>query len=274
MPAQIEHIYNILCVDDNKDNLFALNALLETHKNIISIEVLNAKDALNVLLTKRIDLILLDVQMPDINGFELAKMIKSNKKTKDIPIIFVTAVFRSDEFIKEGFKLGAIDYITKPIDDNQLLNKITLYLKIFDQKNKLLQSEKKFYDIAQSIGDGIYTLDNNQKTTFINNEALKMLGFTYDELINKIIHDYIHYKTIDNIPISSKECAVHQTILSGEKFTNEDQYLVKKDGSFLHVSLVATPLFNNDHVVGTVVVFRDKTHHGKIHFLEHEKIEN
>ncbi|MCX6051451.1 MAG: response regulator [Campylobacterales bacterium] len=274
MPEQIEHIYNILCVDDNKDNLFALNALLETHKNIISTEVLNAKDALNVLLTKKIDLILLDIQMPDINGFELAKMIKSNKRTKDIPIIFVTAVFRSDEFIKEGFKLGAIDYITKPIDDNQLLNKITLYLKVFDEKNKLLQSEKKFYDIAQSIGDGIYTLGNDQKTTFINNEALKMFGFNYDELINKVIHDYIHYKTIDNMPIPSKECSVHKTILSGDRFANEDQYLVKKDGDFLHVSLVATPLFSNDTVVGTVVVFRDKTHEEKIHFLEHEKIEN
>ena len=118
--------YTILCIDDNKNNLFTLNALLSTVENINSIEVLGAKEALNVLLTQKIDLILWDVQMPDINGFELATMIKSNKKTRDIPIIFVTAVFKSEEFISQGFEIGAVDYLTKPIDDNQLLNKITL----------------------------------------------------------------------------------------------------------------------------------------------------
>ena len=126
--------YSILCVDDHQSNLFTLNALLSSVENIDSIEVLGGKEALNVLLTQHIDLILCDVQMPDINGFELAKMIKSNRKTKHIPIIFVTAVFKSEEFIKQGFEIGAVDYITKPIDDNQLLNKITLYLKIFEQK--------------------------------------------------------------------------------------------------------------------------------------------
>ena len=79
-----------------------LKSLLQTQKNIVSFEALNSKEALSLLLTQKIDLILLDVQMPDINGFELAKIIKSNKKTKDIPIIFVTAVFKSEEFIKDG----------------------------------------------------------------------------------------------------------------------------------------------------------------------------
>lgn len=274
MPEQLTSTYNILCVDDNKNNLFTLNALLQTQKNIKSTEVLTAKEALNVLLTKKIDLILLDVQMPDINGFELAKIIKSNKKTKDIPIIFVTAVFKSEEFIKEGFEIGAVDYITKPIDDHQLLNKITLYLKVFDQKNRLAQSEKRFYDIAQSIGDGIYTLDTERKTTFINNEALKMLGFEYEDLINKNIHDYIHYKDIKNQPITSKDCQIHKTIIDGEKYIRENEYFLKKDGTFLQVSLVVTPLFVDYKIVGTVVIFRDKMHQQRILSLEEEKTKN
>lgn len=266
--------YSILCVDDHQSNLFTLNALLSSVENIDSIEVLGGKEALNVLLTQHIDLILCDVQMPDINGFELAKMIKSNRKTKHIPIIFVTAVFKSEEFIKQGFEIGAVDYITKPIDDNQLLNKITLYLKIFEQKNRLAQSEKKFYDIAQSIGDGIYTLDVEQKVTFINTEALSLLGFEKKELIGKVIHEYIHYKDINNKPVSLKECPVHRSMESGEAYKNEHEVLIKKDGSFLNVSMVVTPLYSENAIIGSVAVFSDKTAHNRVHKLEQDKIKN
>jgi len=272
--SEIVHNYNILCVDDNENNLFTLSTLLKTLKNVQSIEALNAKDALQILLTKQIDLILLDVQMPEINGYELTKMIKSNKKTKDIPIIFVTAVFKSEEFIKEGFKLGAVDYLTKPIDDNQLLNKISLYLRVFEEKNKVAQSEKRFYDIAQNVGNGVYILDMHHKTTFINNEALRILGFTYEELINKNIHDYIHYKDINNNLIEPRNCPVHNTLKDGHIYIDNDEYLVTKDGSFVPVSIVVTPLSIGHAIFGTVVVFTDKTHIEKVSFLEKEKIKN
>ncbi len=274
MQRDIEHKYNILCIDDNKNNLFTLNALLSTVKNIHSTEVLSAKEALDVLLSKQIDLILCDVQMPNINGFEFARMIKSNKKTKNIPIIFVTAVFKSEEFVQEGFEIGAVDYVTKPIDDNQLLNKITLYLKIFDEKNKLVHSEKLLYDVVQSIGDGVYTLDKDGKTTFINNEALKLLGFRSSELMGKRIHDYIHYKDINSIKILSDKCIVHHSMIDGEKYRSNNEYLIKKDGSYIPVSMVITPLYIDNNIVGTVAVFKDKTKQNKINNLEDEKIKN
>ena len=274
MSKDIEHIYNILCVDDNKNNLFTLSALLATLESVNSIEAISAKEALNILLSHSIDLILCDIQMPDINGFELAKMIKSNKKTKHIPIIFVTAVFKSDEFIAQGFEIGAIDYITKPIDDNQLISKITLYLKIFEEKKKLLQSEKRFYDIAQSIGDGIYTLDINSKTTFINKEALELLQFKTHELMGKKIHDYIHYKDGNNREILSNECKIHSSMFNGEEYRSENEFLVKKDGTLLPVSIVSTPLYMKNEIVGTVTIFRDKTKQKRIEHLEEEKSKN
>ncbi len=266
--------YTILCVDDNKNNLFTLSALLETTGEINTIEALSAKEGLDVLLKKHVDLILLDVQMPEMNGFEFAKLVKSNKKTKDIPIIFVTAVFKSDEFVKEGFELGAVDYLTKPIDDHQLLNKISLYLKLFEQNIKLQQSEKKFIDIAQSIGDGIYTLDLENKTTFINKQALLMLGFKKNELLGKPIHDYIHYKTIDNEMIKASECSIHKVSITENIFTNVNTHFVKKDGTFLSVSLLATPIYDENDVMGTVVIFRDKRQEDKINELENEKVKN
>ncbi|WP_324170557.1 HD domain-containing phosphohydrolase [Sulfurimonas sp.] len=274
MPTVEIFKYKILSIDDNKNNLFTLNALLSTVGNIVPIEAVGAKEALDILLTQHIDLIICDVQMPDINGFELAKLIKSNKKTKDIPIIFVTAVFKSDDFIAQGFELGAVDYLTKPIDDNQLLNKITLYLKIFEQKNQLQQSEKNFYDIAQSIGDGIYTLTIDGKTSFINNEALKLLGFDSKELLNVKIHDYIHYKNSENKPLLFHDCSVYKCMNDGEIYSNENEVLVKKDGLFLHVSMLVTPLYADNNIVGSVVIFKDKTHQNTINVLKEEKIKN
>jgi len=262
--------YTVLCIDDNQNNLYSLNALLSTMKDIQSIEVLSAKEALNTLLSQQIDLILCDVQMPDINGFEFAKMIKSNKKTRDIPIIFVTAVFKSDEFIEQGFEIGAVDYLTKPIDDNQLVNKIRLYLKIFDEKNKAKHSEKRFYDIAQSIGDGIYALDTNNETTFINNKALELLGFKKNELFGKKIHDYIHYKDKENNQILAKDCHVHHSMINGGIYMS-DEYLIKKDGSFLSVFLKVTPLYENNNIIGTVAIFRDKTSENLVDKLEQDK---
>ena len=80
-----------------------------------------------------------------------------------------------------------------------LLNKIRLYLKIFHEQRNILNSEKRFYDIAQSISDGIYTIDFQTKTTFINKEALRLLGYRNKELLGKKIHDFIHYKdNLDN----------------------------------------------------------------------------
>ena len=266
--------YNVLCVDDNENNLFTLNALLKTQNNIKSTEVLNAKEALRILLTKQIDLILLDVQMPDINGFELARMIKSNKKTKDVPIIFITAVFKSEEFVKEGFKIGAVDYVTKPIDDNHLLNKISLYLQVFDERNRATQSEKRLHDVAQSIGDGIFTLDANHKTTFINDAALKMLGFAHDELLNKNIHEYIHYKDVNNKQILLKDCFVRASMKEGRTCRSDDQHFIKKDGGFLPTSMIVTPLVDDGNVSGTIVVFKDRTQKEKIITLEAEKVKN
>jgi len=266
--------YTILCVDDNENNLFTLKSLFEDNSDISTVLALGAQEALKILLKQKVDLVLLDIQMPDINGFELAKMIKSNKKTKDIPIIFLTAFFKSEEFIREGYELGAIDYLTKPIDDHQLLNKVSLYLKIFQEKNKLKQSEKRFYDIAQSIGDGIYTLNLKKELTFINDEALKMLGYKKKDLLGKKIHDIIHYKDRDNQSIEPNDCKIHHTMLIGERYSSNDELLMKKDGTLVPVSIMSVPLYEDSNIVGVVAVFHDNTKQNRIRKLEDEKLKN
>ncbi|MBF0563685.1 MAG: hybrid sensor histidine kinase/response regulator [Nitrospirae bacterium] len=145
-------IYNILCVDDNENNLFSLGVLLSELEGCKILKANSGKAALEILLAVEIDLILLDIQMPEMDGFEVAELVKSNRRTKDIPVIFLTAVFKSEEFIKKGYRTGAIDYLTKPIDDNQLLNKLNLYIKLFDREKTLKELNRTIYQrVAEQL---------------------------------------------------------------------------------------------------------------------------
>lgn len=131
------YIYNILCVDDNDSNLITYEALISEHKGCRVLTADSASRALEILLKESVDLILLDIRMPEMDGFELAKLLKSNKRTRGIPVVFITAVFKEEEFLQQGYKIGAVDYLTKPINDHHLMNKINLYLKLFEKEKEL-----------------------------------------------------------------------------------------------------------------------------------------
>ncbi len=123
---------NILIVDDNYNNLFTLKSLLSNLENCYIIDANSGEEALKRLLEYKIDLILLDIQMPKMDGFEIATILKSSKDTMEIPIIFLTAVFKEEEFINKGYNIGALDYLTKPIDNNKLLEILRLYKFLMD----------------------------------------------------------------------------------------------------------------------------------------------
>ena len=154
----------ILIVDDFEANLISLEYLLNDYfKDIVVLKANSGEEALKISLEQNIDFIILDIQMPGMDGFEVAKFLKLNKKTKDIPIIFLTAAFKEDEFQKRGFEVGAVDYLTKPINNHQLTNKLRLYIEVF-RKNRelervnytlteLLIENRKQKEILQSILD-------------------------------------------------------------------------------------------------------------------------
>jgi CheY-like chemotaxis protein len=143
-------MFNILVVDDDKNNRFSIGALLEE----LSVNVIEAEDgesALGKLMEKKIDLIILDVQLPDYNGFQLAKMIKSRKSTKEIPIILATAVFKAQVFVEQGFEAGAIDYVLKPINNKILTSKVKYYIKLDDEKNAIILERNMYKNAIDKI---------------------------------------------------------------------------------------------------------------------------
>ena len=134
---QEDMIYSILIVDDNSNNLFTLRTIIHQYIHAEVLEAASGEKALDIMINRSVDLIILDIQMDGMDGFETASIIKSRKRTQDIPIIFLTAAYISDEFQKRGFKIGASDYLTKPIDDYQLINRIKVYLKLIEKERHM-----------------------------------------------------------------------------------------------------------------------------------------
>ena len=118
----------ILIVDDNPKNIQVLGKTLHDMGYNVSIATAG-KQALDSVKKEKPDLILLDVQMPEMDGFEVCKIIKESPDTKSIPIIFLTAVVESDRIIN-GFELGAVDYITKPFNSAELSARVSTHLEI------------------------------------------------------------------------------------------------------------------------------------------------
>ena len=143
----------ILCVDDIEANLYTLEAIiLQKKESYKVVTALSGQEALSVLLYQDIDMILLDVMMPEMDGFETAKFILKNKKTRNIPIIFVTAK-KDDETIAQCYNVGGVDYLNKPYSEVELFARISFHLELIDEHKKLQQER----DFAQKILD---TLEN------------------------------------------------------------------------------------------------------------------
>jgi signal transduction histidine kinase len=135
---------NILLVDDKMENLLVLESILEGAGYRLT-KARSAQEALAALLVEQYALIVLDVRMPETSGFELATIIKERKKTRDIPIIFVTAHYAEDQHVLSGYTAGAVDYLTKPINPQILRSKVAVFAELhrktraLDEANRVLQ---------------------------------------------------------------------------------------------------------------------------------------
>ena len=138
-----ESTIKILVVDDREDNLFSIETILE-NKNYEIVKAHSGKAALKILLGRHdFTLILMDVQMPEMSGFETANLIYQREKLKHIPIIFITAHNHNDEHVFEGYKLGAVDYIYKPINPDLLRFKVGVFAEMYQKNHQLMMHEKK-----------------------------------------------------------------------------------------------------------------------------------
>jgi PAS domain S-box-containing protein len=197
--------FRVLIVDDNENNLYSLRALISKHMDVEVLQALSGQAAVDTALNNpRIDLIILDIQMPEMDGFQTASMLKVRQKTKDIPIIFLTAAYKTDEFQKKGYAVGAADYLLKPIDDNQLINKISTYLRLIEkergmnlrlealveERTRELQIAKQYLEnVISHMGEALLLLEPSGKIKAANPAAYRMLDYEEGDLVGMSIGD-------------------------------------------------------------------------------------
>jgi signal transduction histidine kinase len=141
----------ILLVDDREDNLLSMESILETD-GYNFVKATSGKQVLKILLTQMdFALILMDVNMPNLNGFETASLIYERERLRHIPIIFITANQFGEENIFEGYKTGAVDYIYKPIKSDLLRAKVSVFVELYRKNSQLLAQEQKLIAINKSL---------------------------------------------------------------------------------------------------------------------------
>lgn len=157
----------ILLVDDKPENLLVLETVLEdSHREFVKAN--SGKEALRYLIEDDYALILLDVQMPEMDGFETAALIRSRDKSKTIPIIFVTAISNEEKNVFRGYEAGAVDFMHKPVNENILRSKVKIFLELDRQKRMLEQRNQELIfakintdSILTNIKEGLFLLDSN-----------------------------------------------------------------------------------------------------------------
>lgn len=139
-PAELEKV-DILLVDDRPEGLVTIEAVLKD-PTFNLVKASSGAEALGHILTHDFALILMDVQMPGMDGFETARLIKQRERSKHVPIIFVTAISKADEFVNSGYEAGAVDYLFKPFDPAILQSKVSVFVDLY-RKNRRLQKQSE-----------------------------------------------------------------------------------------------------------------------------------
>ena len=240
----------ILVVDDSSQNIQLVGSLLKKAGfDRISFST-SGEHAIKMAETIFPDIILLDVMMPDMDGYEVCQKLKAHGNTKEIPIIFLTAKAYNEDIVK-GLKLGAVDYITKPFDPEILLSKVKTHLEIKRQKDEIeflnekligrvhdeivkrTVSENKLAAFYKQANYGITILDLNSQYVDINDNFAKMLGFAKDELVGKSAFDFIHEEDRE----IQKEA---KKVLLEKGFVNFEKRLKKADGEYIWINASST----------------------------------
>jgi signal transduction histidine kinase len=186
----------ILVVDDREDNLFSIETILEKD-NYDIVKANSGRGALKILLQQHdFSLILMDVQMPDMNGLETATIIYERDKLKTIPIIFITAYSNDDEYIFKGYKMGGVDYIYKPINPELLRVKVGVFVELYRKNRQLLIHEKKLIATNRSLQKEIEERKISEKKIKLlnkqlveNNSHLKNVNEDLDRFAYVASHD-------------------------------------------------------------------------------------
>jgi len=284
----VEIKQKVLIVDDKSENIFSLKKVLAGIDAQI-IEALTGNDALIASLNHEFALTILDVQMPGMDGYELAEFLRSEEKTRSVPIIFMSAVYSSDYHVFRGYETGAVDFLVKPFETKILLNKVNFFLELDRQKralaasketlekrvaerthelitqNKRLQAEverrkkaektvrkvqKQWEEIFEAIGHMAVVIDDHHTIIAANRSAVKQIGMPKKEIIGAKCHDILRKSTVP-----APDCPMETYIKEG--FNSAEMTIDIFDRTYI---CTTTPVFEgNGNYTRFIEIYTDIT---------------
>ena len=246
---------NVLLVDDRPENLLALEAILEPLGQTL-LHAHSGEDALRQLLRHDIAVILLDVQMPELDGFETAALIKQRERTSHVPIIFVTAISKDEEQVFRGYSVGAVDYVFKPFNPAVLRSKVAVFIELYDKNEQLRrqtellkeqelaelrrESEERYRFLAEAQPDQIWTASPNGELDYVNQRALDYFETSFAELVEAgwthVVHPEDLARMLERWQLS---------LTTAQPYENELR-LLAADGSYRWHLTRAVPMTRRD----------------------------
>ena len=250
---------SLLLVDDRADNLVSLEAILADGERTI-ITATNGEHALSVMLKQDVTLVLLDVQMPDMDGYEVAKLMRVNPRTREIPIIFVTATQPDDRSTVRGYESGAIDYIYKPYNVDVLRKKVAVLQELQLSRKRLsflnrnLDEARTYYAaILSTAAEGILVTDEQGVVSYANPTACELLNCKLIQLEGESIQKLTTEPNSNVVPWENGVFFQHWQ--NKRTYRAHDTHIYTPNGQRLPVTISCAPLPAPHR--GLVVVFLD-----------------
>jgi CheY-like chemotaxis protein len=254
----------ILIVDDRQENILPLKKILELH----SFETDSADSgemALKKVLKKTYSLIILDVQMPGMDGFEVAEAISGYSKAKDTPIIFLSAVSREKKFITQGYSSGGIDYITKPVDPDILLLKVKTFHRLYEQQLELKTIQQSLRSEIETRKQAEKALVGRMQEMQLILESMPLIAFSIArsgdiEFVNG--HWYQYSDDPSKFPEvhadDEHECRRWEAhFADGKEFVGEMRLRNVKTSEFIYFMVKIVPIIQNGAIMRWVGTFND-----------------
>ncbi len=261
--------YNIMIVDDDLENLRVLGTMLKGEGYGLRFFP-SGPQALKSAAAELPDLILLDVRMPHMDGFEVCRLLKNDATLRDVPVLFLSASDEIEDKV-QAFSEGAVDYITKPFQADEVLSRVKTHLSLRKAKHRLKllnadlenrirkrteelkESEKKYRLIVTTTNEGIVTTDETLRIVYANPTMALMMGRSVEEIEGRNGLDFIPEEDRDRI----------RTMFEERKTGTSHQYegrIVRADGQNRWVRISAAPIMGNDgQFQGTIALLSDIT---------------
>ncbi len=263
----------ILIVDDRRENLIAIESVLES-SDVELVSVTSGTDALKQLLARDFAVIIIDVLMPHMNGFELAAIIKQRERSRHTPIIFITAGAPDIEHIYRGYSVGAVDYMTKPLDTDVLRAKVGIFVELFRKDQRIRDqaealraaerrerelevaavrsaSEQRYRNLAEAIPHIVWTATPDGAITYVNQRWFEYTGQDTADARGGSWMSFVH-------PDDAELCATKwlDGLGSGHVFQLECR-LERRDGVFRWHLCRAVPELDASGIVAWLGTFTD-----------------